>query len=124
MKRFALLGALVLTGITLWAAVAHEHGLAHILGIDTQQSQEYDFVSGVGPMLVTALLGGSVIVSLVHHVNCHHEGCWRIGRHKVHGTPWCNVHHAIARPERTQQEILTSIEGSLAELVTLLKEGR
>lgn len=29
--------------------------------------------------------------------NCHESRCWRVGRHHVDGTPWCNRHHKPAR---------------------------
>ncbi|HEY2088620.1 MAG TPA: hypothetical protein VGH54_21695 [Mycobacterium sp.] len=96
--------------IAAYLAYRYEHGLAHFLGIDTQASQNYDFASGVGPMLVTAVFSGGVIVSLWHGLNCAEHGCWRIGRHKVSGTPYCNRHHENARPERTELEVLESIE--------------
>ena len=57
----------------------------HLLGIDTQQSDNYDFVSGVGPMLEAALFQSTIIVGLWHTVNCHTDGCLRIGRHHIAG---------------------------------------
>ena len=120
-KRVVFFGALAIFGTALWAAVAYEHGFAHFLGIDTQGSQNYDFVSGVGPMIITALGYGGIISALVGKFNCHHHGCWRIGKHHVNGSPWCTVHHHEVRPERRDHEILESIEGSLGELLKLLK---
>lgn len=59
--------------------------LIHFLGIDTQQSDNYDFVSGSGPMLEAALFQSTIIVGLWHTVNCHTDGCLRIGRHHIAG---------------------------------------
>ena len=111
MRRFAVL---FLSGILLgaggaWALVMYEHGWAHFFGIDTQASQNYDFVSGVGPMIITALGFSGMILGLWHSLNCHEPGCLRIGRHKVSGTPWCNIHHEKARPEKSERELLEQI---------------
>lgn len=122
MRRWAFWGsvAAALAG-TAWALAVYEHGFAHGLGIDTQQSQNYDFVSGVGPMIITAIGYGGLITAVVGKFNCHWSGCWRIGKHHVNGSPWCSLHHTAVRPERSEHELLTSIESQLGELVTLLK---
>jgi hypothetical protein len=73
--------------------------LLHGLGIDDTTGPWYAFWSGAGSDLgELALLAG--IFGLYHRHNCHTKGCWRIGRHLVDGTPWCNKHHHAAR-ERT-----------------------
>lgn len=113
MKKAVFFGALAVLGMTLWAVIAHEHGFAHIFGIDTQQSQEYDFVSGVGPMIITAVGYGGLIAAVVGKFNCHQSGCWRIGKHHINGSPWCDVHHDGVRPERSERELLESIESLL-----------
>lgn len=118
MKKLLVFGALAVIGTALWAIVAYEHGFAHFLGIDTQGSQNYDFVSGVGPMIVTGLGYGGLITALVAKFNCHKPGCWRIGKHHINGSPWCDAHHGDVRPERRDHEILESIEALLQELVT------
>jgi hypothetical protein len=121
MKKWTAL-ALVLLGLGLFLGLVVPHGFLHFFGIDTQQSDNYDFFSGSGPVFVALIGFSSLFGGLAHHVNCHEPGCWRIGRHKIGGTPWCNVHHGNARPERPEHEILEAIEGRLGELVTLLKE--
>jgi hypothetical protein len=112
---------LVLLGLGLIFAFVVPYGFIHFFGIDTQQSDNYDFFSGPGPVFVTLIGFSSLFAGLVSHVNCHEPGCWRVGRHKVNGTPWCNTHHVNVRPERTEHEILSSIEASLGDLVTLLR---
>ncbi|MDQ2873980.1 MAG: hypothetical protein M3Y33_03850 [Actinomycetota bacterium] len=89
------LGAAVIAAAAAAAMILHEHGLAHALGIDTQQSQEYDFVSGVGPMIITAVLGAGALASLWHVLNCHQQGCARIARFHVAGGQYkvCRRHH-------------------------------
>lgn len=65
--------------------------LAHILGVDTQQSWPYDFWSGFATQ-------GSVILAacgMYRRHNCHARWCWRIGHHPVAGTHFvtCRLHH-------------------------------
>lgn len=93
-RAFLLLLALVGLVVLIYA---NQRGIIHLLGIDTQQSDNYDFFSGVGPVVVTGIGYTGMIAGLWHHVNCHASGCWRIGRHKVDGTPWCNAHQLSAR---------------------------
>lgn len=85
----ALAVALVAWGLVL------PHDFTHFFGIDTQQSDNYDFVSGVGPMVVTFLFGSSVFATLWAHLNCHIDGCPHVGRFKVAGGYLlCSNHHA------------------------------
>ena len=58
----------------------------------------YNFWSGFGSDLGEATLISAVLVGLytgVRRVNCHTKGCWRIGRHRLDGTPYvlCRHHH-------------------------------
>ena len=70
--------------------------LLHTLGIDSATGRWYAFWSGAGSDLgEVALLGG--MITLVRKHNCHERRCWRVGRHVVDGTPWCNHHHEAAR---------------------------
>ena len=56
----------------------------------------YAFWSGLGSDLGEVTLIGAVLGMYFKHT-CHDKGCWRIGRHTVNGTPWCNRHHHAAR---------------------------
>ena len=109
---------LAVCGWAGWAIAAYEHGFAHFMGIDTQQSQNYDFVSGVGPMFITAIGLSSLIAGLWHHVNCHQSGCWRIGKHKIDGTPWCSYHHEAVRA--TDAVDLAAIARRLDQIIMLM----
>ncbi len=122
MKRTVFVFLVVTLGIAAcaWSIVAFEHGFAHFLGIDTQTSQNYDFVSGVGPMFVTAVGYGGLIAALIGKFNCHQEGCWRIGKHHINGSPWCNMHHDRVRPVRSERELLERI----VELLEAAEEVR
>ena len=108
MKRLI---ALALLGAITWAAVAYEHGWAHFLGIDTQQSQNYDFVSGVGPMIVTLLVSGGIFVTLIRHVNCHAPGCWRLGKFPLAGGQFkvCRRHHPDEEVRTGRNDLLAHI---------------
>lgn len=97
----ALLLMLLAAGLAVTViATANWLGLDRALGIDTQNSQNYAFVSGSGPMFIAALGFSSVAVSLLRHLNCEQPGCWRLGhRHPDHGRPVCKWHyHEDLRP--------------------------
>jgi hypothetical protein len=58
----------------------------------------YNFWSGFGSDLGEATLITAVGVGVytgVRKVNCHTKGCWRIGHHRLEGTPYilCRHHH-------------------------------
>jgi hypothetical protein len=65
---------------------------------------------------VLTLLGA--ITGMWHHVNCHNSRCWRIGRHKISGTPWCNRHYVTARQLKTDSDRLDRVI-ELLELLTV-----
>jgi len=94
--RWLAVAAVVLV-VVFW-----RFGVQHWLTVHTGSSNtpgsppNYNFFSGVGSdiselTLVGALIGGW------RKTNCHQPGCWRIGRHHVDGTPWCDHHHQDAR---------------------------
>jgi len=73
--------------------------LLHILGIDDVSGRWYGFWSGFGSDISEiALLGG--LYGLARKHQCHQHHCWRIGRHTVDGSPWCDRHHQAARDKR------------------------
>lgn len=72
--------------------------LLHFLGVDNEAGHAYAFWSGFGSDLGEVALLGAVLGMFKRH-NCHRDGCWRIGRHVVDGTPWCDRHHEAARGE-------------------------
>lgn len=108
--------ALALAALTV-ACAAFDRALIHFLGIDTQESDNYDFFSGSGPFILTALGQTTIIAGLWHHVNCHEPGCLLIGRHKVDGTPWCNRHHENARAAIGTDELLRQVVARLDRLL-------
>jgi hypothetical protein len=56
----------------------------------------YNFISG--PLADITLIGGAY--AILRHHNCHVTGCWRLGRHPVHGTSYvvCQRHHPHGHP--------------------------
>lgn len=85
----------------LW--MANLLGAYHELGIDTQQSHNYAFTSGYGPMMITALGFSGALLTVWKHINCEYPGCpWPGHRHPDHGRPVCTKHyHADVVPPRT-----------------------
>ena len=74
------------------------HWLLHVLGIDTQQSEFYDFWSGVGPCIITSLTLGSGVWAFIRSRNCEVKGCLRLGRHTTAaGHRVCRRHHPDGR---------------------------
>jgi hypothetical protein len=58
----------------------------------------YNFWSGFGSDLGEATLISAVSIGVfagVRKINCHSKGCWRIGIHRLDGTPYilCRHHH-------------------------------
>jgi hypothetical protein len=76
------------------------HWLVHFIGVDYGAPYGhviiYNFWSGIGSDLSEITLAGLIYGAWRKH-SCHTKGCWRIGRHQVDGTPWCNKHHGAAR---------------------------
>lgn len=122
MKLVAALLGLWVAALT-WLAVDHPYGLRFAMGIwpvPPGTPWTYQLESGFIPAL-TVLTLLSLVSGAWHHVNCHHRWCPRTGKHKVNGTPWCSLHQGEARPERSDNEVLSSIEAKLDLLLIALK---
>lgn len=65
------------------------HGLAHVLGLDSQTSYWYCYWSGIGTQVNLGLLGGGAAWWAKH--NCRARRCWRMTHHE-HGL--CGRHRA------------------------------
>jgi hypothetical protein len=75
------------------------HWLLQVTGTANEQGHWYAFWSGFGSDLGEATLIGALGGIYYKHA-CHDQHCWRIARHTVDGTPWCNRHHQAARERR------------------------
>jgi hypothetical protein len=119
--RWLLISAVL--AVIGWSIAAHPWGWLYGLGVHPypgpQTPWTYQLYSGFLPALtVFSLL--SLLVGAWHHVNCHQDRCWRVGRHKVDGTPWCNRHHGHAREKAAAS--LDDVVGRLDSLLALLGE--
>lgn len=67
------------------------------------------FWSGFGSCLTEFAIFGVVY----HRLNCHQDGCRRIGLHKVEGTPYvvCRRHHPDIPDKVTAEHIRGAHEG-------------
>jgi hypothetical protein len=81
------------------------HWLWHLLGFDYGLPYghviPYNVWSGFGSDVGQVTLLGALAGAYRKH-NCHERRCWRIGRHVVDGSPWCDKHHESARKGITQ----------------------
>jgi len=99
LKRAAWLAGLL--GVVL-LVVFWRFGVQHWLTVHTGSSNtagtppNYNFFSGSGSDISELAIVGAVL-GAYRKSNCHQPGCWRIGRHHVDGTPWCDRHHGGAR---------------------------
>ena len=93
--RVFLLAAATICAVAA-VTLAWRHGLQHWVaihtGTDNEPGPDYGFFSGIGSDLgeITLL---AAILGVYHRHQCHTGRCWRIGRHVVSGTPFCNRHH-------------------------------
>ena len=94
-----------------WAL--HYHGAAHVIGIDTQLSEEYAFFSGFGTWLLAALGFTGTFGAVIRTVNCHTHGCPWIGRFPVAGGQFrvCRKHHieVTGHPHKLTTEVLQAL---------------
>ena len=90
---------LAFTALAAWSAVTHWLAWRFGMGdwpVPPGTPWTYQLESGFIPALTVLTLLGTV-VSLYHLHNCHKDGCWRLGKHKINGTPWCSLHEEDGR---------------------------
>lgn len=107
-----------------WSAAFHPLGWRFAFGdypVPSGTPWTYQLESGFIPAL-TVLSLASLLAGAWHHVNCHETRCWRIGRHKVDGTPWCNRHQDKGR--LTQGTDMAALAGRLDRIISLLEQER
>ena len=107
MRALRWLVPLALLACAVTVCAVFGRGLIHLLGIDTQQSDNYDFVSGVGPMIIAALGYVGIIGGMWHHINCRAPGCLLLGHYPdSRGVKWCGRHHPDHKGQRPTMELL------------------
>lgn len=120
MKRFVFVGIPLLFLVLLTWMIALPDDWENWLGFSRYDyftaGTNYAFTSGPGPMLLAALGYGTIITGLWHAHNCHSDGCWNIGKHRINGTPWCNAHVEEARAVKSVEVLLQEILEELKEL--------
>jgi hypothetical protein len=110
MRWIFLIFTIIMIALIIVAAT-HPFGTRFALGIwpvPQGTPWTYQLESGFIPALTVLTLLGAV-TSMWHVHNCHHDGCWRLGKHRINGTPWCNKHQHLVRPERSERELLEEI---------------
>lgn len=110
-------------GIAAWSIAFHPWAWLYGLGVHPYPASSgtpwtYQLWSGFMPALTVLTLFGSVL-SLWRLHNCHHEGCWRLGKHKIDGTPWCSRHQERIRLTETVD--LAAVAGRLDRIIALLQ---
>jgi hypothetical protein len=114
-RRWLLVPAALLLAAAGTYAAGHPYGARAAIGIwpvPQGTPWEYQFWSGFVPALTVLTLLGAV-GSMYHVHNCRQDGCWRIGKHRVNGVPWCGRHVKHAAPHASTEELLTQILGEL-----------
>jgi hypothetical protein len=113
-RTLACLAALWAAALT-WLGLDHPYGLRFSMGlwpVPPGTPWTYQLESGFVPAL-TVLTLLSAVASLYHVHNCANETCWRLGKHRVNGSPYCNRHKDSVTPVASVEELLGQI---LAEL--------
>lgn len=87
-------GAIVCLLLWYWPHVRNEAFV--LIGSRDAAGGWYGTWSGFGGALPDVLLLSALAGWYVHHA-CHVSRCWRPGRHRVDGSPWCGKHHVGAR---------------------------
>lgn len=106
--------------VITWLCLDHPLGLRFAMGIwpvPPGTPWTYQLESGFLPAL-TVLTLLSAVGTLYHLRNCHHEGCLRLGRHHIKGTPWCDVHQEEGRLTETTEDVLREILEELKAMRT------
>lgn len=110
MKRAIAPAVLIVLGLAAWSVVTHPWGWLYGLGVHPYPASSstpwtYQMWSGILPALTVLTLFGSLGAAWHLH-NCHFDTCWRLGKHKIGGTPWCSRHQHLGRPAVTTNELL------------------
>jgi len=119
---YLMCAALALAGA--WSAAFHGWTWLYAIGVHPYPASSstpwtYQLLSGFVPSLAVLTLASGAAAAW-RHVNCHQDGCWHLGRHKVDGTPWCDRHHENARPEANERALLQMLVHEVVALRSML----
>lgn len=113
LRKLVYLVIAILVAALIWAGldwIAVQHWLsAHTGTGELSTNVYYNFWSGFGSDLGELTLVSAVgvgVYTAARKVNCHTKGCWRIGHHKLEGTPYilCRHHHPDVPTEGASHE--------------------
>lgn len=124
-RIFLIVVGFVILGLALWMGLYPtdwQNWLGFSQAAYFKYGVNYALLSGFMPCFVTAIGLSTLIVGAWHSVNCHSDGCARIGRHKINGTPWCNTHQEEARNLEGTDDLLRDILVELRGLKELMAE--
>jgi hypothetical protein len=127
-RRLALLALIALLGLAAWSAVAHPWAWLYAIGLHPYPASSgtpwtYQLWSGFMPALTVLTLLGSV-ATLYHLHKCHYDACWRLGKHRISGTPWCRRHMDSAGPRVTVEQLLETLVDRMDVLIGELTSRR
>ena len=83
--------------------------LSYWTGIGNEAGKGYALWSGIGSDIgEVAIIGGLFGIYKQH--NCHVDGCIRLGRHAVEGTPYvvCRKHHPDVPDHVTAEQVVAA----------------
>lgn len=120
-KRVIAPAVLAALALAAWSAVFHPWAWLYALGVHPYPASSstpwtYQMWSGIVPALTVLTLFGS-LGGAYHLHNCHQRLCWRLGKHKIGGTPWCSRHQVFGQPEFTDSDRLDTLAALLQRLV-------
>lgn len=102
---------------------AHPYGDRFAIGIwpvPPGTPWTYQLESGFIPALTVLTLLGA-LASMWHVHNCHYETCWKLGKHRINGTPWCSGHKQYGEHEVSDHHLLEQILNALNYQSDLLR---
>jgi hypothetical protein len=115
---------LTFAGLSAYSMV--KHWLAWRFGTGTWPVPQgtgwpYQLESGFVPALTVLTLLGA-LTSMWHLHNCHSDRCWRLGKHKINGTPWCSKHEDEGRRYQAEHDVMSQILTAQLETNRLLTQ--
>lgn len=112
---------ITLVAVAVWSMVTHWLGWRFAMGlwpVPPGTGWPYQLESGFLPAL-TVLSLATLVTGAWHLHNCHSGRCWRLGKHRINGTPWCTRHEAEGRAYHGETT-LADVVGRLDRLISLV----
>jgi hypothetical protein len=107
-----------------WDMAAHWLGWRFAMGdwpVPDGTPWTYQLESGFIPALtVLSLL--TAILGTYHLHNCHSARCWRLGKHRINGSPWCSRHEDEGRQAHAAEATLADVCERLDRLLAVREQ--